>query len=209
MKIPNREQAEAYLEMGEELNPGRWVQHSMEAAKTAESIARYHPQIESEPAYVLGLLHDIGRRAGIHGMRHVIDGYNFLRHEGYPDAARICLTHSYPIQHIDSGSSQWDGTDEEHFFVANFLSNIEYTKYDRLIQLCDSICMPTGPVLMEKRMMDVVIRYGFNNFTIEKWKAFFEIRKEFEDVIHRSIYSILPGTVENTFGFNNQSRVAR
>jgi hypothetical protein len=201
MKIPSRLQAQAYLEEAERLNPGRWVEHSKVVAITAETIAGYHPQIESEPAYILGLLHDIGRREGIHGMRHVIDGYNFLVKEGYPDSARICLTHSYPIQHIDSGSSPWDGTQEEYQFVAEFLSNIEYSPYDRIIQLCDAICMPSGPVLMEKRMLDVVLRYGFNDFTIRKWRAFFELRDDFERVIGQSIYHCLPGIINNTFGF--------
>jgi hypothetical protein len=203
MKIPTRQQAQAYLEDGKRRNPGPWVQHSIEVAKAAESIAGCHPQIETEPAYILGLLHDIGRRAGVHGMRHVVDGYNFLLAEGYTDAARICLTHSYPIQLVDSGASRWDGTDEEHQFVADYLSKIKYTPYDRLIQLCDAICMPSGPVLMEKRMMDVVIRYGFNNFTIQKWQAYFNIRDKFETVIGQSIYRCLPGVIKNTFGFEH------
>jgi putative nucleotidyltransferase with HDIG domain len=203
MKIPNRQQAQGYLNEAEGLNPGSWIQHSVEVAKAAESIASYHPQIESEPAYVLGLLHDIGRRAGVHGMRHVVDGYNFMMEAGYPDVARICITHSYPIQHINSGSSRWDGTKEEHQFVADFLSKIKYTPYDRLIQLCDAICLPTGPVLMEKRIVDVVMRYGFNDFTIKKWKSFFKIRDEFERIIGQSIYGSLPNVVKNTFGIEH------
>ena len=203
MKIPSRQQAQAYIDEAERINPGPWVQHSIEVAKAAESIADHHPQLETESAFILGLLHDIGRRAGVHGMRHVVDGYNYLLTEGYPDAARICLTHSYPIQHIDSGASRWDGTVEEHQWVADFLSEIKYTPYDRLIQLCDAICMPTGPVLMEKRMMDVVMRYGFNNFTIPKWQAYFDIRDEFENTIGHSIYYCLPGVIKNTFGFEH------
>ncbi len=33
--------------------------------------------MDEDVAYILGLLHDIGRREGIHGMRHSLDGYNF------------------------------------------------------------------------------------------------------------------------------------
>jgi hypothetical protein len=199
MKIPSRKQAEFYLSEASEMNPGPWTKHVQQVAKTAENIAQQHPEIETEPAYIFGLLHDIGRREGVHGMRHIVDGYRFLMDEGYPDAARICLTHSYPIPNVMAGSSDWDGTKEEQEFVSDYLEHHPYDIYDQLIQLCDSLCMSTGPVLMEKRLLDVVLRYGFNDFTIPKWKAYFQIFDEFESTIGRSIYGILPGVVENTF----------
>jgi len=61
--------------------------------------------------------------------------------------------------------------------------------------------IPTGCCLMEKRMLDVAMRHGVNEYTIEKWKATFEIKKYFEERIGRSIYSILPNVKETTFGF--------
>jgi len=203
MEIPTRQLALAYLLEAEKLNPGPWMAHSRITAAAARSIGAHHPDIDPECAYILGLLHDIGRREGVHGMRHVIDGYRFLMDKGYPDAANICMTHSYPIPNVMVGSSKWDGTKQELEFVAAYLTRHPYTPYDRLIQLCDSICMATGPVLMEKRFVDVTMRYGFNEFTIEKWHAFFEIKSEFEGVIKKSIYGLLPGVVENTFGSEN------
>lgn len=200
MNIPNRQQAEAYLQESSKLNPGPWVDHSIQVARTAEAIAALHPGLDPEPAHVLGLLHDIGRREGVYGMRHILDGYDYLVQEGFPDAARICLTHSYPIPNVMAGSSEWDATQDQAQFVADFLISNPYTPYDKLIQLCDSLCFPTGPVLMEKRFVDVTLRYGFNDYTLEKWLAFFQIQEEFEAAIHQSIYAILPGVVENTFG---------
>jgi hypothetical protein len=202
MNIPTRQQAQEYLTEAEERNPGPWVAHSIQVAETARRMALAHPQIDPENAFVLGLLHDIGRREGVSDMRHVIDGYNFLMNEGYAGAARICLTHSYPIPDIEARSGHWDGTTEEEDFVADYLAKIEYTPYDRIIQLCDAICLPSGPVLMEKRLLDVTLRHGANEFTTRKWQAFFDIQQEFEDVIGISIYSLLPGVVENTFGFS-------
>ena len=201
MQIPTLQKANAYLLEAKERNPGPWVDHSIQVAQTAQRIATAHPELDPKDAYILGLLHDIGRREGVHGMRHVVDGYNFLITEGYPEAARICLTHSYPIQDVDAGSSKWDGTAEEKQFVANYLIKIEYTPYDQLIQLCDALCLPSGPVLMDKRMVDVTLRYGPNEFTTRKWQAFFDIQQDFETVIGKSIYSLLPDVVENTFGF--------
>jgi hypothetical protein len=200
MKIPSRHQAQAYLVEASYMNPGLWVDHTRQVAETGWIIANHHPDLDPDSSFVLGLLHDIGRREGVFGMRHITDGYKFLLNEGYPDAARICLTHSYPIPKVMAGASQWDGTSDEKEFVAEYLAKEPYSLYDKLIQLCDSICLPSGPVLMEKRMVDVALRYGFNEFTIQKWQAFFLILKGFEKSIGKSVYGILPGIVNNTFG---------
>jgi hypothetical protein len=201
MKIPSRQQATKYLAEAEQHNPGPWVAHSQQVAEAAQRIASAHQELDPEEAYILGLLHDIGRREGVSDMRHALDGYNYLFAKGYPDAARICLTHSYPLPDVGARSGQWDGTAVEEAFVADFLSKVEYTPYDRLIQLCDALCLPSGPVLMEKRLLDVTLRHGFNDFTTRKWRAFFDILQAFENAIGQSVYSLLPGVIENTFGF--------
>jgi hypothetical protein len=200
MKIPTRQQAEAYLVEAEQLNPGSWIDHSREVALAAQAIANHHPDLDPETAYILGLLHDIGRREGVTDMRHVIDGYNFLLAEGYPYAARASLTHSFPLPEADSGAGKWDCDQEQVDYVQSYLLEIEYSPYDRLIQLCDAICLPSGPVLMEKRLIDVALRHGFNQFTLAKWQSFFLIQNDFEKVIGQSIYNLLPRVVENTFG---------
>lgn len=202
MLIPSRKEAEELLREAEALNPGPWADHSRFVAQAAEAIARSHPEMEAEQAYILGCVHDIGRREGVTSMRHALDGYHYLEGLGYPDAARICMTHSYPIKSAAAGSSAWDGTDEEYQFVQAYLDQTEYSLYDRLIQLCDSLALPSGFCLMEMRLVDVVRRYGFNDLTLPKWDAFFKIKIEFEAAIGKSIYSLLPGAVENTFGFS-------
>jgi hypothetical protein len=199
MQIPTHQQAVRYLAEAQGMNPGPWVDHSHHVAQSAANIAQKNPSLEHDTAYILGLLHDIGRREGVYGMRHVIDGYNFMRGEGYSHVAQISLTHSYPIPQVMHGSSEWDGTENEQQFVADYLANHPYSDYDRLIQLCDSICMPGGPVLMEKRFIDVTMRYGFNRYTTEKWRAFINIKATVEAAIGHSIYECLDGVVENTF----------
>ena len=91
---------------------------------------------------------------------------------GYDDCARICLTHSFPYKDIHSYNGQNDCTAEETEFIKSFLDNIEYDDYDRLIQLCDALALPDGATYIEKRLVDVVMRRGFNDLTIPKWKAF-------------------------------------
>lgn len=134
-------------------------------------------------------------------MRHSIDGYNFAMEKGYSLLARICITHSFPYKNIDAVFGKWDCTEDEYKFVKEYLESIDFSAYDKLIQLCDSLSLPKGYCLMEKRMLDVAMRYGVNEYTIEKWKVTFEIKKYFEKRIGKSIYKVLPNVVENTFDF--------
>jgi HD superfamily phosphodiesterase len=74
--VPTLEEAMLILKEAEKLNPGGWVKHSMYVAEGAKLIAEQTDNLDSELAYILGLLHDIGRRDGIHGMRH---GLNVIK----------------------------------------------------------------------------------------------------------------------------------
>ena len=102
MKVSAIEEAKQLLFEAGTLNPGPWVNHSIFTADAARNIACYHREIDPQIAYIFGYLHDIGRRYGISYMRHILDGYNFLSQLGYEDCARICLTHSFPLKHLDS-----------------------------------------------------------------------------------------------------------
>ena len=57
---PDRKTAEALLTEAEPHNPGPWGDHSRTAAHCAEAIAAACG-LDADKAYVLGLLHDIGR----------------------------------------------------------------------------------------------------------------------------------------------------
>jgi hypothetical protein len=202
MNIPTLQQAHTLLQEAELLNPGPWVQHSIFTAKAAEAIAIHFPGLDGQTAYILGLLHDIGRRAGITDMRHVLDGYTFLMKLGFSDAARICLTHSFVLQDAQAVAGIWDCSAEELQTVDELLQSIHYTTYDRLIQLCDCLAVSTGFCLMEVRFIDVAFRHGIDNSYKERWQAYYSIKNDFEDALKISIYQLLPGVVENTFGFN-------
>ena len=203
VKLPTRKEAEAILTEASQLNPGPWVQHSINVAKAAQAIASYHPQLSPEIAFIFGYLHDIGRREGVTIMRHTLDGYNFLLNRGFEDAARICLTHCFPVAEIYHVAGKWDCSDDEFSFVKQYISSIKFTAYDRLIQLCDALALSTGFCLIEKRLVDVALRHGVNEYTLPRWKAYFDIQQEFENKIGCSIYQVLPGVIENTFGFRS------
>ena len=74
-----------------------------------------------------------------------------------------------------------------------------YDDYDHLVQLCDALALSTGFCLLEKRFVDVAIRYGTHPATVERWKTVLNIKTYFEGIICCSIYDFLPGAIENSF----------
>lgn len=200
--IPSLEEANILLKEAEELNSGPWVMHSMYVAEGAKLIAEKTDNLNPEVAYILGMLHDIGRREGVHAMRHGIDGYNYAMSKGYNLVARTCLSHT-AFRHNNEVVivGKWDGTNEEYNFVKDYLSNSVETDYDKLIKLCDYLSLPSGFVLIEKRIVDIALRGGINEHTIPRWKSTFEIKNYFEENIGKSIYDLLPNVKENTFEY--------
>lgn len=203
--LPTREHCQQIIAEAEQRNPGPWVQHSYLVAQAAAVIAERCPGMDAQAAYCLGLLHDIGRREGVTDLRHTIDGCRYLIEQGYPDAARICLTHSFPYQHIEAGAGHWDCSAAELAWAANYLAACQYSLYDRLIQLCDAVSLATGFCLIEKRLIDVALRHGVNSYSVQKWQAFLDIQKQFETAIGLSIYALLPNVVQNTFGIETNA----
>ena len=96
--LPTVKEAKRELEAAAQLNPGPWIEHSINTGIAARNIAEKISGMDSEKAYVVGLLHDIGRRIGIVDIpRHVYEGYLFCEKMGWDEAARVCMTHSYPL----------------------------------------------------------------------------------------------------------------
>ena len=184
------------------MNPGPWASHARYVALAAENIARATTTLDPETAYILGLAHDIGRREGPSDAKHIVDGFRFFSSRGFDDAARVCLTHSFQLQDVNTYFGRWDVPAEDQRFVAHFITTLEYDEYDRLIQLCDSLALPSGFCVLEQRFVDVALRYGTFDFSVAKWRATLELRAHFDRAVNGSVYALLPGIVENTFGFH-------
>ena len=180
------------------MNPGPWEQHSEVTAENARRIAQKVPGMNPEKACVMGLLHDIGRREGVTGMRHLMDGYRYLMALQQPELAVICLTHSYPVKNVDYYEGRHDCTPEDKAWIAAFLEERQYDDYDRLIQLCDAVSLPQGACLMEKRFVDVALRYGVREYTTSRWQGFLELKKYFDGLCGCDIYTLLPNVWENS-----------
>ena len=189
---PKKEIALSELEIAGNMNPGPWTDHSKNVAKAARLIAEHCEGLDSEKAFVCGMLHDIGRRTGIAAVRHIIDGYDYAMSKGWDEAARICLTHSFPVKDIDADIGKKDITDRQYDFIRDYLNNLEYDDYDKLIILCDALADANGFCILEKRFIDTTRRYGIYPFTIERWSKTYEYKDYFENMAGRSIYMLLP-----------------
>lgn len=196
MLTPERAQNE--LKLAAQLNPGPWEQHSISVANNARLIAQKVSHMDSDKAYVMGLMHDIGRRAGVTGIRHVFDGYDYMMRIGEPEVARICLTHSFPIKDVHTFFGKYDCAPEQLDFLREYLEQHEFDDYDILIQLCDAISLPNGACIMEKRLIDVALRHGLPDFTMDKWKAFMRTKKHFDWLCGCNVYVLLPNVLENS-----------
>ena len=187
--LPTREKAEELLQEAEKCNPGPWGNHSRVAAHCAEKIAMECNDLDSDKAYILGLLHDIGRKFGVRHLGHVSDGYTYMMSLGYDEVAQICLTHSFNNQTTDQYIGKFDTTDEELRMIQDALKSVTYDDYDRLIQLCDSLAGAECVLDIEERMEDVRRRYG--SYPQEKWDSNLALKKYFEERAGKDIYTVV------------------
>ena len=188
--LPTAEQALEELKLAEKLNPGPWVRHSVNVGIAARNIAEKVSWLNPEKAYIVGLLHDIGRRVGVVDIpTHVYEGYRYCMEKGWDEAARICMTHSY-LRMRDEFSAEPDS--EQKKAIRAYIMNCRADDYDRLIQLCDSLAVDYGFVILEKRFVDVTRRYGIMEGYIKGWDIAFSIKEYFEKAMGCSIYDVLP-----------------
>lgn len=153
-------------------------------------------EIDSDKAYVLGLLHDIGRFfvVGEHDElivndkhRHPIEGYLFLKNRGYGDEARICITHAF-IQHENIYSHMY--SEKENQIISQVLEK-EYDIYDMLIQLADEMSVMKGWCSLESRMAREAIQQGYSSDAWEKFLCLHDIKSMFDKLSRRDIYSLI------------------
>ena len=159
--MPTREKAEELLAEAEKCNPGPWGDHSRVAAHCAETIARECGNLDPDKAYILGLLHDIGRKFGVRHLGHVSDDY----------------------------IGKFDTTPEELKLIQDTLKAAVMDEYDMLIQLCDSIAGAEGVLDIEERMSDVKRRYG--SYPQQKWDNNIKLKEHFEEKMGRDIYTVV------------------
>ena len=188
--LPTREQALEELKVAGQMNPGPWVKHSENVGIAARNIAEKIPGMDPQKAYIVGLLHDIGRRVGIVDIpTHVYEGYKYCLENGWDEAARVCMTHSYRLM---KDEFDYEPSTDAEKAIKEYILHTEADDYDKLIQLCDSLATDYGFVILEKRFVDVTRRYGIMEGYIKGWDVSFEIKETFEEKMGCSIYDVLP-----------------
>ncbi len=187
--LPTRKEAKKILAEAEKCNPGPWGNHSRVVARCAEKVALACGDMDAEKAYIVGLLHDIGRKFGGRHLGHVSDGYSYMMSLGYDEAARICLTHSFNNNTIAEYIGKFDTTDRELQMIEDALAAVIPDDYDRLIQLCDSIGGAEGVLDIEERMGDVKRRYG--SYPEAKWNSNLQLKEYFEKKMGQDIYAVV------------------
>lgn len=144
--------------------------HVFNVAKIAENIAKHsNGKLDSDTAYSLGLIHDIGRIKDetITKVPHGVEGFNYLIDQGYPDIAPICLTHGF----INKDIKQSDyPTYSPQLFkqVKNYLDNLEYNDYDRIVQLADLFSRGKEIMSIHQRLEKNKSFYHIENLSYEK-----------------------------------------
>jgi len=171
------EEAEKLLTEASKLNPGPWVEHSINVAIAAKKITENVKEHDPERAYSLGLIHDLGRRFGVSHLKHVFDGFMFFKEKDQL-ASEICLSHTFPNKIVEEYQGSFDITEEELYQLKNSLKKIQYGYYHKLIILCDGYGFINGFTSLEKRWIDAAIRLGINELTIDKWKSMYNLRDE-------------------------------
>ena len=188
--LPSAQVALEELSIAGSMNPGPWVKHSENVGIAARNIAEKIPGMDPDKAYVVGLLHDIGRRVGIVDIpTHVYEGYKYCMARGWDEAARVCMTHSYRLMKEEF---DYEPSTEQEKAIKEYILNTEADDYDKLIQICDSLATDYGFVILEKRFVDVTRRYGIMEGYIKGWDVSFKIKEDFEERMGCSIYDVLP-----------------
>ncbi len=167
-----------------------WIDHSICVGNAAGVIAKAL-NLDEEKAKTLGYIHDIGKL--IRFQNHVIEGYKYLKELGYDEEYyNVCLTHSY----LNNDVNCTQGNPTNIPFRTEFIKNHEYTIYEKIINLCDLMCMKKV-VTMEKRLIDVISRRPQHNNIVYHVKEVLKLKKYFDDLLGYNLYDLFPEIKEN------------
>lgn len=151
------------------INTSAWINHSINVGLCARNLATGLENVDLNTAYVLGILHDIGRKFKT-DMQHTVFGYEYLVNKGYPNEAKICLTHSHilgercannepavPGWSCLNGVSTWDSSVETDDLTM-FLQQTSYSVYDLLLSIADLMATDQSILPIYERLQDIAGR---------------------------------------------------
>jgi len=202
MSFPSKEKSYVYLRFAKQrlLEQGSTTEltrayegHCINVSKAARLIAKEFADLDVDKAEILGLLHDVGktRRECVCKRHHSVSGYEYMMEEGYPDVARICLTHTFPFKNFSGAMKDLMFDKEDDIkFVKEYLANTDFDLYDEIIQLADIMALEEGFVTIEKRFDDIVKRYA-NEDMRENQPLYNKLKEKLGSEIGKDIYEVL------------------
>lgn len=102
------------------------------------------------------------------------------------------MTHSIPVNEIATIQG-WSLLEEkEQRKCMEIIKGLKWTIYDNIVTLCDALANSQGFCTIEQRLISVALRHGVNEHTLKNWKKYFNLKKEIEEHIGKSIYHLLP-----------------
>lgn len=168
--------------------------HASLVAFCAEIIASKISGMDSQSAYILGLLHDYGKlliNEEKSGIFHGNAGYDIMSQMGYTDQARICLTHSFSDKDffIEDYASY---PQNELLRARRLIKDIDYNDYDRLIQLSDLLVTGLGLVNLKGRMVFIKDKYHISPLVIKrKYRSALFLKNYFDEKCGCDIHKLL------------------
>ncbi|MFV0626331.1 MAG: HD domain-containing protein [Alphaproteobacteria bacterium] len=180
------------LENGREANTWHlYEDHVLNVAKVAKILAG-KLGLDENKAYLMGLLHDIGKIEEEKTKRfHGIIGYEMFI-EKDKDIARACLLHMFPNNVITE--KQFFGKREDYEFTLNFAKNTSLSDYDNLICLADSLGAYDGFITIEERAIDAIRRRNLDSspeFLQKVIEPYIKIKQYFDEKLNDDVYKIL------------------
>lgn len=166
--------------------------HSQLVALNAQKIASSTVYLNSDKAYIMGLLHDCGRLKDERAENtfHGLVGYEFMMSKGYPELAKISLSHCFYEKDFDI--STYPQSHSHLLKSKQILSILEYDDYDRLLQLCDILNDMGNPCSIEYLFKSIAQRY---NVPLSKLEPMIELLKchkyYFDEKCGQDIYQML------------------
>lgn len=200
MTLPTREEAhKIVMSMGQDLpyvqrHYMQCFSHYLRVAKNAEAIAKTLDHLDSEKAYIIGLLHDYGKVDEFRdkNMFHGLSGYKRLMAMGYDEAARAALVHSFFEKEKITPERYVSYSRKDILECAKLLEKTPFDDYDRLIHLADLLAMSTHAVTVEARFEYLAVTYDIDDELLrDKYVLACDLKKYFDDLCGCDVYDIL------------------
>lgn len=187
MKLTSKKALEMLNDAKKKTITDLWITHSICVANTASVIAK-ELNLDVEYAKTLGYIHDYGKAVGDFP-KHDINGFNYLKELGYDEEYySICLTHGYLNNDVMCAAG---GIPRDITFRAEYIKNHKYSIYEKLICLCDLMCAQEV-IGIDKRLIDIIIRYGAYSNTQYHVKEVYKLKKYFDDLLGYNLYNLFP-----------------